>query len=411
MKKYLILGFAVLQSLFCFAQSKDSARLCRQEIYKSFQKPYLSYTVEKFYCDEDGCDTIRADVYMNRKRKEPVVYAVFGQDNAIKYSEESAIWIDRATEEVLHYSRQENATAPTYYELIEVNLFNAFLADELVLYSFDEEDNGINIVRVARDTAVNGKMYDVWFGNSGLETDDSDDSTIFYEEVAIFFDRKADFVDCITFREKKLDGTPLESEEEFNGYRYTNVSYKKRDAEFEKVFSRKNPYYTLYEHCDEAHPTYSRNRCDTMMTVLTDEILDWALVDTKKDTTTLREQDTWLLVETWFNGCADCKHWIKGLTDQRQQKGQSDVEAAGVKVICISPYVRDFDRMRETEQKLVAEGMLYSANGMQKVVNMVRFPAFYLISPDKKIVYSTVGLPESNEQFIQAKKAYEQKAH
>lgn len=109
MRKYLMLGFVLLQSLFCISQDEDSARLYRQEIYKTFQKPYLSYTVEQFYCDEKGCDTSRADVYINRKSEEPVVYAVFSMNKAVKYSEKSATLIDGSVEEVWHYSRRENA--------------------------------------------------------------------------------------------------------------------------------------------------------------------------------------------------------------------------------------------------------------------------------------------------------------
>ena len=79
----------------------------------------------------------------------------------------------------------------------------------------------------------------------------------------------------------------------------------------------------------------------------------------------------------------------------------SELEKNGIKVICINPFAKDFSRMRKTEELLNAKGLLYSANGLHKVIDLYRFPSYYLISPNKEIVFSTSSIIKDNQIFVE----------
>ena len=409
MKKTLILTFAVLQSLFCFAQFGGGKKLSRQEAFKSFDKPHYSYTLERISCRSKGCDTVYHNVYISRDKDARAIYLVFDSANAIRYTRDDAIRINSQTEEIEHYLAPKNSNSPSQYNTITMALYS-YLYKDLCADAFVDNDRGIKVRRIARDSLIDGKKYDVLFGRSEpFNSTRAGKTTMGYNEVLIFFNKEANLVENTLWRDRKMDGTPMYDAQEYMLCRYTNTSFENRDSEFEKIFGEKNPVYSVYGHHDDRNPSLAMRVSGKKFTSLTDEILDWAFVATSGDTTTLREQTTWVLLETWYNGCPACKTWIRDLMNQEREKGSTVFDSENIKVICINPFAKDFPTMRQVEEKLGAVGRLYSANGLEKLIEMAYFPAFYLISPDKKIVHSRTGLPESNDEFIQAKKAYEQK--
>lgn len=409
MKKFTILCLVVLQSLVSFAQFGGGKPLSKQKAFKSFDKPYYSYTLERISCNAKGCDTSYLNVYINRNKDTETLYYVRSNSCAVRFTWNDITFIDSRTEEIEHYVAPENSNAPSNYNAIMSVLYSE-LYDDLCAYAFINDDNGIKVKRIVRDSLIDGKKYDVLFGRSApYFFTKAGKTTTGYSEVLIFYNKKADLVESTLWQKKKMDGTPMYGAKEYVRCRYTNVSFENRDSEYEKVFGENNPIYSIYEYHDDSNPTLSMRVTDKKFADLTDEILDLPFVGTNGDTTTLREQNTWVLLETWYNGCPACKTWIKNLLDQEKEKGGSVFDAENIKVICINPFAKDFDSMKEVEKKLGAEGRLYSANGLQKLIDTSRFPAYYLISPDKNIVYTHYGLTKDNEEFIKAKKDYEQK--
>jgi hypothetical protein len=112
-------------------------------------------------------------------------------------------------------------------------------------------------------------------------------------------------------------------------------------------------------------------------------------------------ENSWILLVTWYEGCSACKTWIANYTKEKKEKGFSELEKNGIKVICINPFAKDFIRMRKTEELLNAKGLLYSANGLHKVIDLYRFPSYYLISPNKEIVFSTSSIIKDNQIFVE----------
>lgn len=403
MKKYILitLAFIFLLSGVCFSQSSIGKRFRKNYAYKSFNKPYVSYTLERIHYSKKDTNTFHTNVYINRNNKEPILYTVSNSEYAMRLTYDDFTWINSTTEEIMYYLAPKK-NEPSMYQAMLSTLYS-HLSKDLCAFAFIDDDRDIRIQRIIQDTIIEGKRYDILFGKTCtfISTNHKGESTKYYNEIEILFNKEIDFIESVKWQEMKLDGTPMYDKDEYAICRYTNLSFENKDTEFVNIFNENNPVYTIFEHCNDTNPSKAYVVKGKEFTVLTNEILEWNLVNSDKDTTNLKNENSWILLVTWYEGCSACKTWIANYTKEKKEKGFSELEKNGIKVICINPFAKDFSRMRKTEELLNAKGLLYSANGLHKVIDMYRFPSYYLISPNKEIVFSTSSIIKDNQIFVE----------
>ena len=105
MKKYILitLAFIFLFSEICFAQLSRGERFRKNYAYKSFNKPYVSYTFERTYFNKKNTNTFHTNVYINRDNKDPILYTVSNSEYAMRLTYDDFTWINSTTEEIMYY--------------------------------------------------------------------------------------------------------------------------------------------------------------------------------------------------------------------------------------------------------------------------------------------------------------------
>ena len=103
MKKHLIITFTFifLFSEICFAQLSRGERFHKNYAYKSFNKPYVSYTLERIHYSKKDTNTFHTNVYINRNNKEPILYTVSNSEYAMRLTYDDFTWINSTTEEIM----------------------------------------------------------------------------------------------------------------------------------------------------------------------------------------------------------------------------------------------------------------------------------------------------------------------
>ena len=145
----------------------------------------------------------------------------------------------------------------------------------------------------------------------------------------------------------------------------------------------------------------------TTVILLTDDILEHPFVNVNGDTTTLGQQEGWVLIETWYDACRPCKQWMVDYEKEKSENGTTSLEQAGIKVLCINPYVSYIDHLRKTADKYGIRRIVYAGKGLNEKFGFRYYPSYYLVSPDKHIVFTSEKYVEDNSIFIEKMKEYE----
>ena len=91
---------------------------------------------------------------------------------------------------------------------------------------------------------------------------------------------------------------------------------------------------------------------------------------------------------------------------EKDSLGNYYLESQGVKVLAINHSSNNEDLIRSIAEKTNTREIVYYANGMGGVINIPMLGYYYLISPDKQIVFETYNLGDYSE-LLQAKANYE----
>ena len=169
-------------------------------------------------------------------------------------------------------------------------------------------------------------------------------------------------------------------------------------ANIDSIYNLDKPEYSKYTKVNDT--VYYNKRYNKTLS-LNDTILNYPFVNINNDTTTILKEKGWLLSDCWYRACPVCFHFFDQIhQEQQQNNGKSILESKGIKILSINPYAADINRLKEDAVKYRCEKYFYGAKHLNYYMNMHRMPQFYLISPDKKIIYSHTGLL-STKQYIE----------
>ena len=176
-------------------------------------------------------------------------------------------------------------------------------------------------------------------------------------------------------------------------YSFYNFSFENRQAYIDSIFNFNNKEYEKYSRYDIANP----EPYHSSDTIVTDKLLDFPLVDLNNDTTTLREQDGWVLL----NFCTlTSEYSMRQLDIYAQEKdslGYRILEKKGVKIMAIEHRSNNMEYIEKYAKKHSSEDITYSAKGIFNAIDVQFWDYYYLISPDKKVVYRTDKLGDYSE--------------
>lgn len=176
-------------------------------------------------------------------------------------------------------------------------------------------------------------------------------------------------------------------------YTFYDFSFENRQSYIDSIFNFDNKEYEKFSKYDivNSEPYYSFD------TIVTDKLLDFPLVDLNNDTTTLREQEGWVLL----NFCTITSDYSMRQLDryakEKDSLGYRILEKEGIKIMAIEHKSNNMEYIEKYAKRHHSEDITYSAKGIFNAIDVNWWECYYLISPDKKAVYRTEKLGDYSE--------------
>lgn len=174
-------------------------------------------------------------------------------------------------------------------------------------------------------------------------------------------------------------------------YSFYDFSFENRQAYIDSIFNFNNKEYEKYSRYDVANPEpyYSLD------TIVTDKLLDFPIVDLNNDTTTLREQNSWVLLYFWR--CEDSNiEQLEKYVQEKDSLGYRILENEDVRIMAIEPSSNNMEYIERVADKYDCEDIIYSAKEIYNAIDVL-YHKYYLISPDKKVVYKNWNIEDYEE--------------
>lgn len=184
--------------------------------------------------------------------------------------------------------------------------------------------------------------------------------------------------------------------------RISNLRYDNRQRYIDSIFNLDNPRYAKFSHHDEKNPEdpWSDNKS------VTEELANYSLVNLEGDTTTIAENDGWLLLNFWTINCAPCIQHLKDYKHEKDSLGYRILENEGIRILAINQKSDNMELMADIAEKTDTRDIMYSGKGIGGTIELPYLGYFYLISPDKEVVYDSSNLGDYSE-LLKAKADYE----
>ena len=176
-------------------------------------------------------------------------------------------------------------------------------------------------------------------------------------------------------------------------YAFYDFSFENRQSYIDSIFNFDNKEYEKYSKYDIVNsvPYYSFD------TIVTDKLLDFPLVDLNNDTTTLREQEGWVLL----NFCTITSDYSMRQLDryakEKDSLGYRILEKEGIKIMAIEHKSNNMEYIEKYAKRHHSEDITYSAKGIFNAIDVNWWECYYLISPDKKVFFRTSKLEDYEE--------------
>lgn len=114
-------------------------------------------------------------------------------------------------------------------------------------------------------------------------------------------------------------------------------------------------------------------------------LLRYPLMPQNGHTTTLQQENGWLLVYFWSRGCKPCIETLRNLS-KPDSPIMSFIDSHNIKLMIIDPFAADRAMVEEQLGRYGIEHYAFCAKGLGKACNITVFPGILLVSPDKRIM-------------------------
>ena len=192
----------------------------------------------------------------------------------------------------------------------------------------------------------------------------------------------------------------------YSDYFYVqSVDNEDKTAFFDSVFNFDNPSYIGYTRHTESFLPFSRTMGNAKD--LNSDNLQFPLVGLSTgDTTSLANEEGWLLLDMWRFGCPGCDLGFRNLANEKDSLGYRILEHEGVKILSVNTNSDNIELLSEYAEAFRCADIIYHGKGLQTELCVNAFPTYYLISPDKQIIWRGNELGNYSE-LLKAKEEYD----
>lgn len=225
-----------------------------------------------------------------------------------------------------------------------------------------------------------------------------------YSHVSIFFPKgiKLSFKAVV-----KEDG--FEDYEDVYEVKIIDVDTSSIPEWAKNVFDKKKSVYKTFTFFDLDKKQIPASEMGKKSTdTMTEKLLHYPLVNSRGDTTSLNDFEGWVLLDFWIFGCRPCTEFHKRIQQEREKTGKILFKDMGIDILTIYILGGNTQTFRDYVSAYNIADISYAARDISLVINTPSFPRYFLVSPDKQIVYISDTLSDYSA-LLQAKKEYEQK--
>lgn len=394
-----------------FAQEVSLKKFHRQYVGEK----YLSYKTKEIYYTTNGDTSVSIYAIMQKNDKNNSIVSVIENNNqCIKLDNKQIIIITNDNEELACYNKVFVNGFENNYEFYSYQWLKT--KQDWNIYSpYWEKKNGKRIN--STDSLINGVTYKIlqcqspisttWFAHENYQQAQKN-KTYWYSQYNIFY-----YYNTSIKRIDKIVFIPIDtvkgvvSKTDINRivYEFSDFSIDNNTLIIDSIYNLNNAAYATYLRLNDNKPSIY---CDKEINEMNKEILNFPLVDIDNDTTTIAKEKGWLLLDCWFRGCPPCLKFFERMNKERSENdGKTILELKSIKIMSINPYSADIKRLKQDAIKYHCEPYFYGAKGLNSYLKMYPMPQYYLISPDKKIVYSHIGDDIDYKDILKAINDYE----
>jgi len=192
----------------------------------------------------------------------------------------------------------------------------------------------------------------------------------------------------------------------YSDYFYVqSVDNEDKKTFFDSVFNFDNPSYIGYTRHTESFLPFSRTMGNAKD--LNSNNLQFPLVSLSTgDTTSLANEEGWLLLDMWRFGCPGCDLGFRNLANEKDSLGYRILEHEGVKILSVNTNSDNIELLSEYAEAFRCADIIYHGKGLQTELYVNAFPSYFLISPDKQIIWRGNELGNYSE-LLKAKEEYD----
>ena len=250
---------------------------------------------------------------------------------------------------------------------------------------------------------INGQQYSKYHTLDPFVTTEF---KIFYDRTHTFINNTTGLIDSVyCFSTSKLHNDKVLTEgpeyvDEYgnifrNYYKIDNYNFDSKQHIFDSVFDLTDARYNDYSRYDEK--TFYQYRPYSQNKTANDDLLDYPLVSLQGDTTSIREQEGWVLLNFWTTGCGPCIEHLKEYAHEIDSLGYRILEKEEIKILAIEHKSDDMELIAKRAQLTNSKDIMYSGKGIGATINLPALGYYYLVSPNKEIVYETGDLGDYEE--------------
>lgn len=210
-----------------------------------------------------------------------------------------------------------------------------------------------------------------------------------------------DSVYWITYYTNSYDNSKDEKKIKIGNYNFDN-----RQNYIDSIFNINNPEYAKFSRHNQDNIPMSRRLSKNE--IINDSILNFPLVSLDYDTTYLNEKSSWMLLNLWVHNCAPCIENLQKYKREIDSLGYRILENNGIEILAINYQTDNMKLINNMADKTNSTDIMYSAKGLGNSIRIPSLGYYYLISPDKKVVFKDYKLGDYSE-LLKAKEEYEKK--
>lgn len=187
-------------------------------------------------------------------------------------------------------------------------------------------------------------------------------------------------------------------------YIISDISFEDKQSFFESVLDFSKSIYYDYSFHDEDNLPYSM-RGSTNDTI-NNAIKNYPLVSIHGDTTYIKDKNSWILLNLWCKDCPSCIETLLNYKNEIDSLGYRILEKEGIEILAINYKTDNIALLENIAKKTSSKDIMFSAKGFNTCISIPYLGYYYLITPDKNIVYKDHNLGDYSK-LLNAKKGYE----